>query len=357
MAEGLQRIPSTRIPNQWSASWFAQFIREVLAFSDVRNSIEGPGVTISGQPDEPATISATADVLELLEQNYILATPSLFLPNERVLNGQADVIDIVDSGPGNDITVRIINNAIGPAQFRQSTALSVVGRPQDNSGNVNDIVAAANDTLLTRVSDRLDFTQLTVDMAPDALWTYAKIQDATALSVLGRDAGTDGVLNEIVAAADDEFLSRRAGALVFSALSDADIPASIARDSEVAAAIAALNLNSGVYTPTLTNVANLDASTAFQCQYMRVGSVVTVSGKVAVDPTAAALTQLGISLPIASNIGAQEDCAGSAAASGIAGLCAAILGDSTNDRAQLEFIAVDLTNQPLYFSFSYRVLP
>ena len=114
---------------------------------------------------------------------------------------------------------------------------------------------------------------------------------------------------------------------------------------------------SGVYTPTLTNVANLDASTAFQCQYMRVGATVTVSGKVAVDPTlTATTTQLGISLPIASNIGAEEDCCGTAAAKAIAGQSAGILGDATNDRAQMEWKAGDITNQSMYFSFTYRII-
>lgn len=118
-----------------------------------------------------------------------------------------------------------------------------------------------------------------------------------------------------------------------------------------------LTLASGVYTPTLTNVANLDASTAFQCQYMRVGSVVTVSGKVSVDPTlTATTTQLGISLPIASNIGAEEDCCGTASAKAISSQVAAILGDATNDRAQMEWKATDITNQAMYFSFTYRII-
>lgn len=113
----------------------------------------------------------------------------------------------------------------------------------------------------------------------------------------------------------------------------------------------------GTYTPTLTNVANLDGSTAFECQYLRIGSTVVVSGKVSVDPTLAATsTQLGISLPIASNFGAQEDCSGCAFASGVAGQGAAILGDSTNDRAQMQWVASDLTNQPMYFTFTYQVI-
>lgn len=117
------------------------------------------------------------------------------------------------------------------------------------------------------------------------------------------------------------------------------------------------NAASGTYTPTLTNVANLDGSTAYQCQYVRIGNIVTVSGKVAVDPTlAATATQLGISLPIASNIGAEEDCAGCAFASGIAGQGAAILGDAANNRAQLQFISADLTNQAMFFTFVYEVI-
>ena len=114
---------------------------------------------------------------------------------------------------------------------------------------------------------------------------------------------------------------------------------------------------SGTYTPTLTGVANVSASTAYQCQYMRIGTVVTVSGKLDIDPNLTATsTQLGISLPIASNIGAAEDCAGTAFASAIAGQGAAILGDSGNDRAQMQFISADITNQPMYFTFTYRII-
>lgn len=114
---------------------------------------------------------------------------------------------------------------------------------------------------------------------------------------------------------------------------------------------------SGTYTPTLTNVANIAASTAYECQYMRVGSVVTVSGKVDIDPTLTATsTQLGISLPVASNFGAAEDCAGVAFAPAISGMGAAIIADTTNDRAQLQYLSSDITNQAMYFSFSYQVI-
>jgi hypothetical protein len=118
-----------------------------------------------------------------------------------------------------------------------------------------------------------------------------------------------------------------------------------------------LDMAAGVYTPTLTNVANLDAITSYEAQYIRVGTVVTVSGKVDADPTLAATsTKIGISLPVASNLGATEDCAGNATCPTIAGQIAAILADTANDRAQMEWIAGDVTNQPMYYTFLYQVI-
>lgn len=116
-------------------------------------------------------------------------------------------------------------------------------------------------------------------------------------------------------------------------------------------------IESSVYTPTLTNVANLDGSTAYECQYIRIGDMVTVSGKVDINPTLTATsTQLGISLPFTSDLAAAEDCAGVAFASGIASQGAAILGDTTNNRAQLQYVASDVTNQPMYFIFQYIII-
>jgi hypothetical protein len=83
---------------------------------------------------------------------------------------------------------------------------------------------------------------------------------------------------------------------------------------------------------------------------------VIVSGRVDVDPTAAVATQLGISLPIASNLANPNECAGTAFASGIAGQGAAIRGDTTNDRAEMVWIAVDLSNQPMYYQLAYRII-
>ena len=112
----------------------------------------------------------------------------------------------------------------------------------------------------------------------------------------------------------------------------------------------------GTWTPTLTDVTNLDGSTPYQGQYVRIGSKVIASGRVDADPTGAGQVQLGISLPVASNFGAAEDCGGVAFCPTVAGEGAAIYADTVNDRAQMEWIAGDLTNQPRYFTFMYDVI-
>lgn len=116
-------------------------------------------------------------------------------------------------------------------------------------------------------------------------------------------------------------------------------------------------ITSGTYTPALVNVANLAASTAFPCQFLRVGSTVTVSGRVDVDPILTATdTQLGISLPIASNFANAGECAGVAWAPTLTSEGGAILGDVANDRALLQWRSVDVTNAARYFTFSFQVI-
>lgn len=112
---------------------------------------------------------------------------------------------------------------------------------------------------------------------------------------------------------------------------------------------------SGTYTPTLTNVANLDGSTAYQSQYMRVGATVTVSGRVDMNPTAAAtLTQLRMTVPVASNFGGAEDCSGVIA--NYAGVVGQIRADTTNDAALAQLTNVTTANDEFYFTFTYQVI-
>jgi hypothetical protein len=112
----------------------------------------------------------------------------------------------------------------------------------------------------------------------------------------------------------------------------------------------------GTYTPTLTNTTNVAASTSASCNYMRVGNQVNVTGRIAIDPTAAVATVLEISLPIASNIGGAADIGGVGACSAVASNGATIDGNAANNTANLSYIAIDLSNRVWTFTFMYEVI-
>lgn len=121
-----------------------------------------------------------------------------------------------------------------------------------------------------------------------------------------------------------------------------------------------LTLAQGTYTPTLTGVTNVSSTTAFTCQFMRVGSVVTVSGKISVTPTTNnTQTILGVSLPIASNFAAEENCGGLAhtlnnTAADQHG--ASIYADATNDRATFNYYETHGSADLFTFTFTYRII-
>jgi hypothetical protein len=82
-----------------------------------------------------------------------------------------------------------------------------------------------------------DDNSVTTIIVQDKAITDVKLRDSQPASVIGRLSGTSGTPGDIVASADNTFLARRSGQLGFGALADTDIPATIARDSEVTTAI------------------------------------------------------------------------------------------------------------------------
>lgn len=115
---------------------------------------------------------------------------------------------------------------------------------------------------------------------------------------------------------------------------------------------------SGSYTPTLTNVTNVAASTAYACQWTRVDNDVTVFGRCDVDPTAGGSTTLDISLPVASDLIATENLSGIATAiSPTVSTSAGIFADTTNDRATMRWVTTETANHSLWFHLSYKILP
>jgi hypothetical protein len=125
-------------------------------------------------------------------------------------------------------------------------------------------------------------------------------------------------------------------------------------------ALIASNFAGTTYTPTLTALANVTGTTARVCQYIRIGSVVHVSGQMDVDPTSDATpVEVGISLPVASDFAQTFQCAGTGYGfdGSTVGRSAGILGDVTNNRATMAWVELNgAGNKTWSFSFTYLIV-
>jgi hypothetical protein len=239
-----------------------------------------------------------------------------------------------DESVGKD---QLIDGEVTFAKIQNVEPDRLLGRDTSPAGTVQELEVTGG---LEFTGSGIQRSELTGDIVAGAGDTVTEFREGAAASLLGRFDTTIGPIADIESTVDGQVLKRVAGALLFQALGISDIA----------------NLVSGTYTPTLTNTTNLDGTTAYACQYMRVGSVVTVSGRIDVNPTAGASTVVGISLPIASNFSAPEQCGGVAFCQTVAGQGAAIFADATNDRAQMEWIAVDIGARGMFFSFTYQII-
>jgi hypothetical protein len=117
--------------------------------------------------------------------------------------------------------------------------------------------------------------------------------------------------------------------------------------------LAGTTLANGTYTPTLTNGASMTASTAYVCQWSRVGNTVTVSGKADVTMSSGTGSALSLSLPVASNFASDGQAGGTWCSSLTAN--GRIVADAANDRITL-FGTYASGSQTVWFNASYLIV-
>lgn len=115
-------------------------------------------------------------------------------------------------------------------------------------------------------------------------------------------------------------------------------------------------LASGTYTPTLTAIANLDSVTASACQYLRVGDVVTVSGRIDADATTAGVQSvIDITLPITPTaFTGDNQCGGTIGAGGVS-MSGGIVANTGGTSARAQYIATDASSRAMRFICQYRL--
>jgi len=113
---------------------------------------------------------------------------------------------------------------------------------------------------------------------------------------------------------------------------------------------------SGIYAPVYSNLTNIAVIGAFPSQFMRVGNIVTVSGRVNITPIAIAIFLADFTLPIPSIFTAGTEVAGSGNATNpdLSNLVA--LANPVTNQGQFACIPPTLNTNSYHFVFQYEIL-
>lgn len=119
-------------------------------------------------------------------------------------------------------------------------------------------------------------------------------------------------------------------------------------------------IGSGTYTPGATLGANVAACNPNAAQFMRVGNVVTVSGSIQIQTTAAAGTQtvVELALPIASDFTGGTQCSGVIVGGGTATAMeyGNVTGHVANNRANITYNATATASRTMFYHYTYVVV-
>lgn len=118
-------------------------------------------------------------------------------------------------------------------------------------------------------------------------------------------------------------------------------------------------VESGTYTPVISNISNANTLTVERCQYMRVGNVVTVSGKFDFYTSAAnTVTAISLTLPITSFLGDSNYLGGGCAVRDMATdiVYPVVVAANANDNATAIFTLYPATADAYSGNFSFTYI-
>lgn len=314
--------------------------------------------SIIGQNEELTTV---------LNLPFVLILANAGLPNSRTL-GVGTSLTLADGGAGNAIVIDLSNTGVSSGTYNSVTV--------DSKGRVTAGVAVTITNTVSNADGSLTISPTSgaviasINLSKANIWLADQSVPDEVYGVAWNASVEVPTKNAIY----DKIESVLAAAVSLSVantwLADQSVPdeaygvgwdgsVEVPTKNAVYDKIESLPvLASGVYTPTRSAEANLDANvTMTEAQYLRVGSTVTVSGRFTADPTTTAtITSFEATLPIASNLGAVEDLAGTAFCGAIAGMGAEVIGVVANDTAKVQWISSDVASQSWSYTYSYQII-
>ena len=116
------------------------------------------------------------------------------------------------------------------------------------------------------------------------------------------------------------------------------------------------SISSGSYYPNLLNGQNLNLGNQYDCHYMRVGNVVTVSGRIDIQPEIEKeVSKLQIDLPIQTKLVETGSLSGMGVSQdGLVNIVC--FGDVISNRCTILYTPQDTEKCAFFFNFTYRVL-
>lgn len=289
-----------------------------------------------------------------------------------------DAMDIFQDG---SVQIGSLNTQIASTRFYVkglgATSGTYAAKFQNSSGT--DLFGVRNDGAIAIAGSVGSSGQvLTSNGSAAASWTTISGSGVTTMAAIGSSPNAngasisgstltlqpaDGSFGGVVTTGTQTFAGGKSftGAVTVGSLASGAIASTstISADGDITsvANMSAANLLWNTYTPTITNGANVDASTAYACQYFRVGNTVTISGKIDIDPTSTATsTDLTISLPIASDFGNDYEAGGVGFCGRVAGLGFALYAEPTANELKIEFVSANTIDRGYFFTVTYQIL-
>lgn len=320
-------------------------VGDIVVYSEtaagtVRIRPNGKSSGIGGVDFTVSQVNSASDIAVLKSNAFIAMGPSAGNINGGIANYGA--VGVGDIGLYSEIaagTVRIRPNGrtstvgqviVTNTQVRVDDQFVTIGSQSGGSTGALRLEAAAPGARMSMTS------------TGQRRWTIGN--DSTSLTIRDESAAADRIT--INSAGDITLSTGRLGGT------------GLHNNASGVAGTAIQYIASGTYTPVLTAVANLGASVSAVCQFIRVGNVCTVSGRISLTPTAGAntLTQFRISLPIASIITGATQCGGGGGRQATNDIEAFhIVADAASDEALVSFFASSNAAAFASFTFTYHI--